>query len=96
MQTPKQLNVTISMTISKSFTIDVNDYKTDIIGIDEDTFPVKKADFSSCDLKKAVKEQIILPNEAYKCMEVWDSKSADVYEDLSRWSVDDFIVIPND
>ena len=50
----KEIEVTISVTLSKTVKITVNDYI-----IDEEGCP----DFSECDLHKAVKEQIKLPQQ---------------------------------
>lgn len=50
----KEIEVTISVTLSKTVKITVNDYI-----IDEEGY----CDFSECDLHKAVKEQIKLPQQ---------------------------------
>ena len=53
----KEIEVTISVTLSKTVKITVNDYT-----IDEEGY----CDFSECDLHKAVKEQIKLPQQLCK------------------------------
>ena len=50
---PKDVEVTVSVTISKTMKVPVGDYIIDEEG---------EADFSNCDLKKAVEENIKLPN----------------------------------
>ena len=50
---PKEGEVTVSVTISKTTKVPVMDYIIDEEG---------EADFSNCDLKKAVEENIKLPN----------------------------------
>ena len=49
----KNVEVTVSVTISKTMKVPVGDYIIDEEG---------EADFSNCDLKKAVEENIKLPN----------------------------------
>ena len=50
---PKDIEVTISVTVSRTMKVPVRDYTFDEEG---------NIDFSECDLKKAVKENIRLPN----------------------------------
>lgn len=52
-QPPKDIEVTISVTVSKTIKVPVRDYTIDEEG---------NIDFSECDLKKAVEENIRLPN----------------------------------
>ena len=49
----KDVEITVSVTISKTMKVPVGDYIIDEEG---------EADFSNCDLKKAVEENIKLPN----------------------------------
>lgn len=83
----KEVNVTVSITLSKQFTIKVDDYKEYTDQDEDDIYTT--VDFSDCDLKKAVQEQINLPNEAYKLT----LKETKYYNDLKDWCVDDFEVI---
>lgn len=92
---PKQLSVTISMCISKTVDIWVDDYDVKITGIDEDNFPIEVIDISTCNLTKTVEEQVLLPNKAYSQLDVYDSLSADNYDALKDWQVDDLIIVPN-
>ena len=50
---PKEVEVTISAIVSKTMKVPVRDYTIDEEG---------NIDFSNCDLKKAVEENIRLPN----------------------------------
>ena len=50
---PKEVEVTVSVTISKTIKVPVRDYIIDEEG---------NIDFSECDLKKAVEENVRLPN----------------------------------
>ena len=50
---PKEVEVTVSVTISKTMKVPVRDYTIDEEG---------NIDFSDCDLKKAVEENVRLPN----------------------------------
>lgn len=76
-QKPVEIEVTVSLTISKTVRIEVDDYKEDK-SIDDEGMPCVDYDFSECDLKEAVKQQIYLPE---------DSK------DFNDWTTDDFEVV---
>lgn len=92
----KEIEVTISMTISKTVKITVDDYI-----IDEDGC----YDFSECDLHKAVEEQINLPNDLAEYTERMfnhdlDLKAAgmplylkNAINDCKDWCLDDFEII---
>lgn len=45
-------------------------------------------DYSNCNLKDVVEEQIVLPQNAYKYVK----SNPKVHKDLSNWYVDDFEV----
>lgn len=88
-----KVKVCVSITLSKSVEVAVNDYAaTEDMG--EDGYPDINYDFSECNLKEAVNEQIVLPNEAYKFIGV-NSKSLtdNIKKDLSNWVVDDYEVV---
>ena len=59
---PTKVSVCISITLSKTVEVMVNDYTSEE-DIDEEGNPDIRYDFSDCDLKQAVKEQITLPNQ---------------------------------
>lgn len=66
----KDIEVTISITLSKTVTISVNDYKIGESGLDEDGYYFEDIDFSECNLEEAVKEQITLPQDLDKSWNV--------------------------
>lgn len=59
----KDIEVTISVTLSKTVTISVNDYKIGESGLDEEGYYFEDIDFSECNLEEVVKEQITLPQD---------------------------------
>lgn len=85
----KEVEVTISVTLSKTVKIKVSDYEIIDSGKDEDGEHFEDIDYSNCDLKKAVKEQIILPHEAYAHM----LPKTKLCEDLKGWNVDDYEIV---
>lgn len=80
---PKSIQVTISVTLSKTVDIEVDDYDIDAEGY---------YDYSNCDLLKAVEAQIIMPQDAYNVIK---GTSLDVKrnQDLKDWNIDDFEVM---
>lgn len=95
---PVKIKVTVSMTLSKEFEIEVDDYNIE----DDGTL-----DFSDCDLKAAVRDQIYLPDEAGNNIEflkekaktdykVYETVSKKMIEEFKDWNVDDFEVITDD
>ena len=89
----KEIEVTISITLSKNVKIKVSDYEIIDSGKDEEGKYFENIDYSNCDLKKAVEEQIILPQEAWEYINPYIGNSKNVVEDLSHWNIDDFEVI---
>lgn len=59
---PKKIEVTVSITLSKTVEVEVTDY-TVKKEFDEDGNRIISYDFSKCDLKQAVRDQITLPND---------------------------------
>lgn len=84
----EEIEVTVSVTLSKTVKIKVTDYTVES-GTDEEGEHFKDIDYSSCNLKKAVEEQITLPQNAYTRI----IKKGKLYEDLKGWNVDDMEVI---
>lgn len=94
-----KIPVTVSITLSKQFEIEVNDYEL-TEEWDDDFGTYYKPNYEDCDLKQAVKNQIYLPHElsdllkkqkvAGKFNKYTEKK---IIEDLSNWCVDDFEVI---
>ena len=87
----REIEVTVSVTLSKTIKVKVSDYDIINSGKDEDGEYFEDIDYSNCDLKGAVEEQIVLPQNAY----IYVKSKPEVHEDLSNWCVDDFEVIPN-
>lgn len=89
----KEVEVTISVTLSKTVKIRVNDYVMSDFGKDEDGNYFEEVDFSDCDLKSAVKDQITLPQDAYEFIPEDTEEESVAKTDLEGWTVDDFEVI---
>jgi uncharacterized protein YdbL (DUF1318 family) len=95
---PRTIEVTVSITLSKTMKIEVDDYTAEG-EIDEDSGDYNVYyDYSDCDLRKAVEEQVYLPNEAYRNLHdavnaTQNTRAKRCLEDLKGWEVDDFEVI---
>lgn len=94
----KEIEVTVSVTLSKTVKIKVSDYEIIDSGKDEDGEYFEDIDYSKCNLKKAVEDQITLPQDAhiYLGNYAYESGYTDPVpevEDLENWNVDDFEVI---
>ena len=85
----REIEATVSVTLSKTVKIKVSDYEITDSGKDEDGEYFEDIDYSNCDLKGAVKEQIVLPQSAH----MYIKSNPKVHEDLSNWCVDDLEVI---
>ena len=85
----REIDVTVSVTLSKTVKIKVSDYEIIDSGKDEDGEYFEDIDCSDCDLKSAVEDQIVLPQSAH----MYIKSNPKVHEDLSNWCVDDFEVI---
>ena len=84
----REIEVTVSVTLSKTVKIKVSDYEITDSGKDEDDEYFEDIDYSNCDLKGAVEEQVILPQSAH----MYVKGNSKVQEDLSNWCVDDLEV----
>ena len=84
----REIEVTVSVTLSKTVKIKVSDYEITDSGKDEDGEYFEDIDYSNCDLKDAVEEQIVLPQSAH----MYVNSNPKVHEDLSNWCVDDLEV----
>lgn len=84
----REIEVTVSVTLSKTLKIKVYDYEITDSGKDEDGEYFEDIDYSNCDLKGAVEEQIVLPQSAH----MYVKSNPEVHEDLSNWCVDDLEV----
>ena len=81
----REIEVTVSITLSKTVKVKVSDYEITDSGKDEDGEYFEDIDYSNCNLKDAVKEQVILPQSAH----MYVKGNSKVQEDLSNWYVDD-------
>lgn len=86
----KEVEVTISITLSKTVKIKVRDYKILDSGKDEDGLYFEDIDYSNCNLKGAVEEQLFLPQDAGDLMTECHIEEG---YDLQGYTVDDFEVI---
>ncbi len=84
----REIEVTVSVTLSKTVKIKVSDYEITDSGKDEDGEHFEDIDYSNCDLKGAVEGQIVLPQSAH----TYAKSNPKVHEDLSNWCVDDLEV----
>ena len=84
----REIEVTVSVTLSKTVKIKVSDYEITDSGKDEDGEYFENIDYSNCDLKGAVEGQIVLPQSAH----TYAKSNPKVHEDLSNWCVDDLEV----
>lgn len=90
----KEIEVLVSITLSKTFKVKVSDYDITDSGKDEDGEYFEDIDYSNCDLKGAVKEQIILPQNAWDYIAPESKKKTQAAFDLKGWNVDEMEVIP--
>ena len=86
----REVEVTISITLSKTVKIKVKDYEIVDSGRDEDGEYFEDIDYSNCDLKSAVEEQLFLLQDAGDLMVKNNIKEG---RDLQNYIVDDFEVI---
>ena len=86
-----EVEVLVSVTLSKTVKIKVSDYSRKTI-MDEDG-PYDTIDLSDTNLKEAVENQIVLPNNAHKWVIPFDIKYGKTKSDLEGWNVDEMEVI---
>lgn len=61
----REIEVTVSVTLSKTIKVKVSDYNIIEAGKDEDGEYFEDIDYSNCDLKEAVERQIRLPQNKF-------------------------------
>lgn len=94
----REIEVTVSITLSKTIKVSVNDYKVDV-DADEDGM-YESYDFSNCDLYGAVKEQYPTPDKILDTLgKLADKHPNSIYpnykaEVFKGWCVDEMEVIP--
>lgn len=89
----KVIEVCVSVTLSKTVKIKVSDYIVTDYGKDEDDNYFEDVDYSDCNLKKAVEEQIVLPQNAWDYIAPKSKKEVQAIFDLKGWSIDEMEVI---
>ena len=89
----KEVEVLVSITMSKTVKLRVTDYKIIDFGKDEDGNYYEEIDYSECDLKGAVMAQIphIKPYWKYNSIKMTNEERID--RDLEGYYIDDFEVI---
>ena len=92
----KEIEVIVSITLSKTVKIKVSDY-TVYSNEDDNGNHFEEVDYSNCNLKEAVEKQVYLPQEAGQLISDFAinpvSKNIAIVEDLSNWNVDEMEVI---
>lgn len=90
----KEIEVCVSVTLSKTVKIKVSDYTVIDSGVDEDGNTFEDIDISSCDLKSAVKNQVYLPQDIEYVLRSFDVAATEAMaEKYEGWNVDDFEVV---
>lgn len=89
----REIEVTVSVTLSKTVKIKVSDYEITDSGKDEDGEYFEDVDYSNCDLKSAVEKQIVLPQKAWDYIVPISNREVNAISDLKDWNVDDFEII---
>lgn len=77
------IDVCVSVTMSKTVTISTDNYNS-VNG---------KPDFSETDLLKEVQSQVFLPNDAQYIVRSLLGETSDEYKDLSGWNIDEIEAI---
>ncbi len=89
----REIEVTVSITLSKTVKIKVSDYTINDSGKDENGDYYEDIDYSSCDLKKAVEEQIVLPQNAWDYIAPKSKRDVNAIFNLKGWNIDEFEVM---
>ena len=93
----KEIEVTVSITLSKTVKIKVSDY-TIYSNEDDNGKCFDEIDYSDCNLKEAVEKQMYLPQEAGQLISNVIinpdiAKNTAIIKDLSNWNVDEMEVM---
>lgn len=89
----REIEVLVSVTLSKTVKIKVSNYEIVDSGKDEDDEYFEDIDYSNCDLKSAVESQVVLPHKAWDYIAPKSKEETNAIFDLKGWTVDDFEVI---
>ena len=74
----REIEVTVSVTLSRTVRIKVSDYRMSEPVKDEDGHYYADIDYTDCNLEQAVREQVLLPQNL---------------EALKDWTVDDYVAV---
>ena len=74
----REVEVTVSVTLSRTVRIKVSDYRMSSPVKDEDGHYYADIDYTDCNLEQAVREQVLLPQNL---------------EALKDWTVDDYVAV---
>ncbi len=89
----REIDVLISLTISKSVKIKVSDYSIVDSGNDGDNSYFEDIDYSECDLNNVVHQQVILPQDACKHFIINTKAGKKAFDDSQNWIVNDLTII---
>ena len=89
----QEIEVLVSVTLSKTVKVRVNDYRITDCGKDEYGDYFEDIDYSECDLQGAVENQVVLPQEAHNYIKTNTREGVQAYLDLMGWNVDEIEVI---
>jgi len=84
-----EIEMDVEVTLKKRVKISIDDYSEDTIMDDGAGKHVNTIyDFSRSDLESAIKDQIILPNDAFKYIATNTSRGKKAYKDLESWDIE--------
>ena len=81
------VEVRVTVTLSKTVQIKVSDYEVTNEELDEDGYLCRDISFANTDFLNAVKEQVIMPQDASLYIDIGSNPKA--AKDLSDWEVED-------
>lgn len=89
---PEEIEVTVSMTLSKTITIPTNDLEVEEFhrgnsGSEDTTIFTQKS------LEDSVRTYTVTPDQAYQYVPSRSKKEKAIQEDLEDWNIDEFVVI---
>ena len=88
-QPEREIEVLVSVTLSKTVKVRVSDYE--VVGCEqsEDGDYFEEINYLECDLQGAVNNQIVLPQEAHNYIKTNTMEGAKAHLDLMGWNVDE-------
>jgi hypothetical protein len=85
---PKNIDITISLTLNKTFTIPTKDLEVDYFDASESQFI-----FTENSLQEIVKDLIVLPHEMWEYAKDKTLTDKRIKEEAKDWNVDDLTII---